>query len=171
MTAHYRGRKPGLFRLRGMSSERLHPFVSPAGRAPPSPSGSHHVSQPPTLLTTALGAARSQSSAFLTPSQQPQSATSLSAPFSPYQHSAYSPTPSAVSREASPMATRTQASFNGSYNPQQWGPLSNPASSPLEVATRAHQPNRPSRFPRFAPRQTGPDGTLLGPHEITHSLT
>lgn len=144
-----------------MSSDRLHPFASPAGRPQSPPIRRHNLAQPPALLTTALSGAHSQNNALLTPSQQPQSATSLSAPFSPYPYSAYSPFPNANSRESSPMATRVQSTFSAPYNPQQWGPLSSSTSSPLEVATRTHQSSHSSRFPRFAPRLTGPDGKGL----------
>lgn len=146
-----------------MTSDRLHPFdfESPAGRPQPPSTRRHHVGQPPTLLTTALSAAHSQNTAICTASQPPQSATSLSAPFSPYQHSAYSPFSNAHSRESSPMASRAQPAFSAPYNPQQWGPLSSSTSSPLEVASRTHQSSHTTRVPRFAPRLRGPDGMGL----------
>lgn len=141
-----------------MTSPHSH-LLSPTTRGLPSPaSRRQHVGQPPTLLTTALSTAHNQSVGASFGSQQPQSTTSLSAPFSPYQYSAYSPSASAETGESSPMATRTQSNFNTPYNPQQWGPLSSTTSSPLDVATRSRQSSHTSRFPRFAARQAGPDG-------------
>ncbi|KAL8730317.1 MAG: hypothetical protein Q9181_004704 [Wetmoreana brouardii] len=117
-----------------------------------------HATQPPTLLTTALNGAHNQNLGVASASQTPLSTTSLSTPFSAHQASPYPLSPGIESRESSPMATRTPASFNAPYNPQQWGPLSSSTSSPLDAATRTRHPSQSSRFPRFAPRPVGPDG-------------
>lgn len=144
-----------------MTPQRPHLSPATTGGSQLTPSRRRHVGQPPTLLTTALSAAHSQIAGVSAGSgcQPPQSATSLSAPFSPYQYSPYSPSPNAETRDSSPMATRAQTGFNAPYNPQQWGPVANSTSASLDVATGTRQSSHAAaRFPRFAPRPLGPDG-------------
>ena len=54
------------------------------------------------------------------------------------------------------MARRSQASFSGTYNPQQWGPLTN--SSTSSPAVGDHRQAQSSRVLALAPRPVGPDG-------------
>ncbi|KAL8689655.1 MAG: hypothetical protein Q9218_004717, partial [Villophora microphyllina] len=117
-----------------------------------------HAGGQPALLTTTFGAVQNHNSGLGSGSETPLSTTTLSTPFSPYlQSSTYHP------RDTSPMATRTQVSFNGPYNPQQWGPLSSSTPSPLDATTRTRHPSQSSRFPRFAPRPVGPDEPIASP--------
>ena len=144
-----------------MATHRSHLLPTATGGPLPPISRRHHVGQPPNLLTTALSGAHSHHTGLSAGSQQPHSATSLSAPFSPYPASPYSPSPSTEMRDSSPMAARSQSNFGTPYNPQQWGPLSSSTSSPLEPATRTRPSTQSARFPRFAPRPAGPDGKKL----------
>lgn len=129
------------------------PHSSPAARP-------QHAGEPPTLLTTTFGAVQNHSTRIASGSETPLSATTLSTPFSPFLQSSAYPR-SLDPRDSSPMATRTQASFNAPYNPQQWGPLSSSTSGPLDAATRSRHPSRSSRYPNLAPRLVGPDGTII----------
>ncbi|KAL8639533.1 MAG: hypothetical protein Q9228_003448, partial [Teloschistes exilis] len=131
------------------------PYSSPAARP-------QHAGEAPTLLTTTFGAVQNHSTRIASGSETPLSATTLSTPFSPFLQSSAYPR-SLDPRDSSPMATRTQTSFNAPYNPQQWGPLSNSTSSPLDAATRSRHPSRSSRFPNFAPRLMGPDEPVASP--------
>lgn len=137
-------------------------YLAPATREPHSSPAARlqHAGEPPTLLTTTFGAVQNHSTRTASGSETPLSATTLSTPFSPYLQSPAYPR-SLNPRDSSPMATRTQASFNAPYNPQQWGPLSSSTSSPLDAATRSRHPSRSSRFPAFAPRLVGPDGMII----------
>jgi len=122
----------------------------PSGIATSSPRRRQPV-QPPNLLTTSLGNARNAGLGIGGIVQTPVSTTTLSSPFS-----AFSQSPAGAMRGASPMALRSQASFSGTYNPQQWGPLNN--RSPNSSSAGDHRPARSSRVVALAPRPVGPDG-------------
>ena len=114
-----------------------------------------HPVQPPNLLTTSLENARSAGLGIGGIVQTPVSATTLSSPFSGPPQS-----PAGATRGASPMALRSQPGFSGTYNPQQWGPLSNGSPS----ASGDHRQARSSRVMALAPRPVGPDGKRTSFH-------
>ena len=109
--------------------------------------------QPPNLLTTSLENARTSNTGLGIGAivQTPVSATTLSSPFSGFPQS-----PASAMRSASPMAQRSQSGFSGTYNPQQWGPLSN--GSPSSSSAGDHRRVHSSRVVALAPRPVGPDG-------------
>ena len=107
-----------------------------------------HALQPPSLLTTSLENARNSGGTFV---QTPLSTTTLSSPFSGLPQS-----PGGAMRGVSPMALRSQNSFTGVYNPQQWEPLTN--SSPNSSLAGDQRQVQSSRVVALAPRPVGPDG-------------
>lgn len=125
---------------------------NPVGTASPSRRRQQAL-RPPNLLTTSLGNARNAGLGIGGNGHTPISTTSLSSPFSGFPQS-----PGGAMRGTSPMALRSQASFSGTYNPQQWGPLSN--SSTTSPATGDHRHSQASRAVALAPRPVGPDGKL-----------
>ncbi|KAL6717523.1 hypothetical protein ACLMJK_005438 [Lecanora helva] len=114
--------------------------------------------QPPNLLTTSLGNIRNAGLGIGLGgnNQTPVSTTSLSSPFSAFPQS-----PGGAMRGQSPLASRSQASFSGTYNPQQWGPLSN--NSTNSPAGGDHRPARSSRVVALGPRPVGPDEPVVSP--------
>ncbi|KAL8830758.1 MAG: hypothetical protein Q9191_001258 [Dirinaria sp. TL-2023a] len=60
-----------------------------------------------------------------------------------------------------PMASRTAASFNAVYNPQQWGPLS--GGSPNSTRAGLGRERHAGQTPRLAPRPVGPDEPVASP--------
>ena len=107
--------------------------------------------QPPNLLTTSLGNARSAGLGIGGITQTPVSSTSLSSPFSMNTQSA-----GGAVRGASPMALRSQASFSVNYNPQQWGPVNSNTLAPSSVGD--YRQAQSSRVATTTLRPLGPDG-------------
>ena len=107
-----------------------------------------HPLQPPSLLTTSLENARNAGGNIV---HTPLSTTTLSSPFSGIPQS-----PAAAMRAVSPMALRSQNSFTGVYNPQQWGPLNN--ASPASSVAGDQRQGQSARVVVLAPRPVGPDG-------------
>ena len=129
--------------------------------APASPRRRQHAVQPPNLLTTSLGNARIAGLGIGGASQTPISTTCLSSPFaaSAYPQSPNPASPGSAMRGTSPLAFRSHPGISATYNPQQWGPLSN--DTPVST-TRSNTSNS-SRAPVLAPRLVGPDGTANHP--------
>lgn len=128
---------------------------------PVSPRRRQHAVQPPNLLTTSLGNARNAGLGIGGVSQTPISTTSLSSPFSAsaYPQSPNPASPGSAMRGTSPLTFRSHTGSGATYNPQQWGPLSNDAS----VSNTRLTTSNSSRAPALAPRLVGPDGMANHP--------
>lgn len=136
-----------------------YPYAHPSAQeGPSSPRRRQHAVQPPNLLTTSLGNARNISLGFGGIIQTPLSTTSLSSPFSTNQPLPYAASPGGAMRGISPMATRTPATYNTPYNPQQWGSANPPSSSTSAALGSRHR--QATRVEALASRPVGPDGTL-----------
>lgn len=139
-----------------------------------SPRPRQQAIQPPNLLTTSLGNARNAGLGIGGITQTPASATTLSSPFAGHPQSPYVQSSGGASRGASPMALRSNSSFSGTYNPQQWGPVNNVSQM---SSAREHRRAQSSRVVALAPRPVGPDGmmktcpVLSEPTDITFSRT
>lgn len=146
------------------------PYNVPLGRVGivTSPQRRQHAGQPLNLLTTSLGNARNASLGIGGSTQTPVSTTSLSTPFSGYSQSPYPQSPGAAMRGSSPMVLHSQSSFSGTYNPQQWGTVSN--GSPASSFTAGPRSSQLSRTVGLAPRPVGPDGRDAAPGK-KHTLT
>lgn len=131
---------------------------TPVSEIATSPRRRQQAVQPPNLLTTSLGNARNAGLGIGGIGQTPLSSTSLSSPFSARPQSPYVHSPGGASRGASPMALRSQSSFSGTYNPQQWGPVGNGSS--ISSSTAEHRQAQSSRVLALAPRPVGPDGNV-----------
>ena len=73
-------------------------------------------------------------------------------------------------RGASPMASRSASSFNGHYNPQQWGAVNGVSPNSISMAGEHRQTSQLSRTAHLAPRPVGPDG-MEEPHLAKTPLT
>ena len=122
-----------------------HPTAPAALRRP-------HAGAPPNLLITTLDNAHNSSLGVGTPGQTPVSSTSLSSPFSAHPQSAYPHAQNEVMRAAMSQSLRPQAQFSGTYNPQQWGPMTG-ASPQTANVVRRHQHGA-----LLGPQPVGPDG-------------
>lgn len=140
-----------------MSPQHPYGFVTDNGE----PLRSPRLRQPPpSLLTTSLNNAQQFGLGLGVNGQTPQSSTSLSSPFSLHHPSPYTEYGSSA-RAISPMASRGAGGFNGQYNPQQWGPITNenatlPTIRSTFIVTHQQQPSRVMTISTNQPR--GPDG-------------
>ncbi len=144
-----------------MTTPYNHNVASRPAGIPVSPRRRQHAVQPPNLLTTSLGNARNAGLGIGGVSQTPISATSLSSPFSAsaYPQSPNPASPGSAMRGTSPLTFRSHTGLSATYNPQQWGPLSNDTPVSTTRSTTSHS----SRAPALAPRPVGPEGMANHP--------
>ena len=57
------------------------------------------------------------------------------------------------------MTSRSQMSYSGTYNPQQWGPVRSTSAGPASAENQ--RPLQSQIIPTLAPRPVGPDGKAI----------